>query len=112
MSLLYLMTQCNRCNSRLFVTEVLSVYIELIFLLARLGFGQFFHYRPNFGECMFGVCSMVNGTLNMMRKEKLKYLSPKYKLAVGGEQRRQDSVPPLILLDFELSLKTGCFRVV
>lgn len=61
----------------------LSVYIELIFQLEGLEFGQSFHYRPNFGECVFGVCSMANGTLNMMRKEKLKYLTPKHKLAVG-----------------------------
>lgn len=108
MSLLYLMTQCNRCNSWLFVIGVLSVYIELIFLLAGLEFGQFFHYRLNFGEWTFGVCSIANGTLNMMRKEKLKYLTPKQKLAVGGEQGRQDSVLPPVLLD----LKASCFRVV
>lgn len=71
----------------------LSVYIELIFLLAELEFGQFFHYRPNFRECTLGVCSMVNGALNTMRKEKLEYLTPEQKLIVGQEQRRQVSVP-------------------
>lgn len=71
----------------------LSVHTELIFLLAGLEFGQFFHYRPNFGECILGVCSMANGALNTMRKGKLRYLTPKQKLVVRQEQRRQDSVP-------------------
>lgn len=70
-----------------FAYRGLSAYIELIFVLG-LEFSQLFHYRPNFGECIFGVSSMANGTLNMMKKDQLKHLTPKHKLAVGWEKRR------------------------